>query len=103
MAVELNAPTITPPDLIVDNIESWWEETDDDVHVECCSKALFLCGAEYHPEAATHDPTEDACEACIEVIDQGRCPPFRPTHFHCPLMERKTGLWLVCEGPKRRR
>lgn len=101
---DFNAPTVTPPDVDTDiDWVSWLDLNDDAFHIECCAKPRFLCGAEYHPESGTLDASEDACEACLDRIDEGRCPRYRPTHFHCPLIEAETGLVTVCKGPKHRK
>lgn len=91
------APVDTPLDDI--NLDDWLVD-DIDLHAECCSRPEFLCGADFHPEAVATEPSEDACEDCLVEIIQGRCPPLRPRHFHCPLVERTSGLLVFCKGPK---
>lgn len=98
------APTETPETLItpdeVVELTDWWNSSDTDTHVECCAKQVFLCGAPFHEEAAASDPARnDACEGCLDEIVAARCPPLRPTHFHC----QATGLELICQGPKRKK
>lgn len=93
------APTTPPVEDI--NLDDLWGDSDDWLHVECCAKQAFLCGHPYHPEAAAGSPQDDTCEECIDLVVAGRCPPPRPTHFHCPLIEAESGLLTFCKGPKR--
>lgn len=61
------------------------------LHIACCVKDRFYCGAPFHPEAeATSDHDEDeACTFCVEIRYGALCPPLRPTHQHCPLTNER--------------
>jgi hypothetical protein len=98
------APLDTPDvDLDID-LDVLFSGSDDFLHVECCSKEAFLCGHPHHPELAANAPAAEdvACEDCLDEIVKGRCPAHAPTHFHCPLVLRESGLFTFCDGPGRR-
>lgn len=83
------------------DLDDLWGDSDDDLHAECCAKRAFICATPYHPEAVAHRSTAETCEECIELIIGGACGPSWSKHFHCPLIERESGLLTVCQGPKR--
>lgn len=95
--------TMAPPEEIVD-LDDWFADSDDDLHAECCAKKEFICGHPYHPEAVASKADAETCDECIELLIGGACPTVsHPRHFHCPLIERESGLLTFCRGPKRGR
>lgn len=60
----------------------------DSPHIKCCLRDLFLCGAQWHPEAAAvvGDPLDEVCRRCHELAEDAQCGG----HVHCPLNLRQT-------------
>lgn len=65
------------------------EQLDAEGHIKCCRADRFLCGADFHPEAVAGGMFEqvgdDTCQVCCQIGYQALCPPWKPTHAHCPI------------------
>jgi hypothetical protein len=71
---------------------------DERPHMECCRRKAFLCGAPYHLELSgaiaglMEKIPDDTCDRCVEKATDSLCPPWYPTHMHCPLAP--STLWV---------
>lgn len=74
--------TIAPDEVVI--VDEAWASSG--LHLACCVRDQFFCGAQFHPEAEAteaHDEN-DACPRCVDIRYEHLCPPARPTHQHCP-------------------
>lgn len=63
-------------------------EAEEYPHFECCRLDIFLCGRDYHPELVATDADiaeHKYCQTCAEIAKGMACPPWMPTHDHCPI------------------